>query len=69
MKRELNRWLKKPGNSESKLAEILGFSSVSAIYNWKKRGVPKYLQPMLKDFFNDKISIDNFEEIYGESIS
>ena len=34
----LNAWLKKPGNSISKLTYILGYNSTSTILAWKKVG-------------------------------
>lgn len=69
MKNKLLKWLKKPGNSEKKLQEILGFKQLSTIYNWKRRGVPAYLRDTLEDFFDGKISEENYLKIYGEEIN
>lgn len=62
----LEKWLLEPGNSEKKLAEDLGYNSVSAVYNWRYRGVPKYLERVLIDYLRDNITIDNFWENLDE---
>ena len=47
---QLKRWLKKPGNSNVKLAYLLGYKSATTISNWLARGsVPDYIKPQLKE--------------------
>lgn len=41
--KELVEWLKKDGNSEHKLSNLLGYKSAITIYQWIKRGhIPCY---------------------------
>ena len=50
MFKKLERWLKKKGNSKSKLAYLLGYKSSSTISNWITRGsIPEYIEPQLKN--------------------
>lgn len=49
MIRQLKAWLKKPGNSEAKLAFLLNYKSTSTIRNWlSRKSIPDYIKPQLK---------------------
>ncbi len=53
MLKRLRAWLKKPGNSYQKLADLLGYKSKSTIYNWVVREqIPRKMYPQLKEVFN-----------------
>lgn len=52
MLKKLKAWLKKPGNSKSKLAYLLGYKSSSTITNWlSRKSIPEYMTPQLKEIF------------------
>jgi hypothetical protein len=49
MLRELKRWLKRPGNSNAKLAYLMGYKSGSTIANWvSRKSIPNHVLPQLK---------------------
>jgi hypothetical protein len=53
MLKRLKSWLKKPENSYSKLASLLGYKSKSTIYNWLVRGyIPRKNYSKLKEVFD-----------------
>lgn len=56
MIRRLKAWLKKSGNTHSKLSELLGFSSRSVASNWIRRGsIPSKYHKKLKEVFNGNV--------------
>jgi hypothetical protein len=51
----VQRWLKKPGNTEAKLAGAMGYESSVSVKNWVKRGnVPTYMRDKLSDFLTQE---------------
>lgn len=49
MLKQLKNWLKKPGNSNAKLAYLLGYKSGSTITNWlARKSIPEYRYAELK---------------------
>lgn len=46
---KLKQWLKKSGNSNAKLAYLLGYKSGSTISNWlTRKTIPEYIRPQLR---------------------
>ncbi len=55
MFKKLDKWLKKSGNSSSKLAYLLNYKSSSTIRNWVYReSIPSYVIPQLKKILKGK---------------
>jgi len=53
MLRKLVKWLRQPGNTHAKLAELMGYESRSTISNWVLRGrIPIKAQKKLKEVLN-----------------
>jgi hypothetical protein len=50
MIKQLKAWLKRPGNSQIKIACNLGYKSSHTIRSWLIKGkIPGYIEPRLKD--------------------
>lgn len=53
--RELENWLKQPGNSMAKLAAKLGYRSSTTITKWFRRGeIPSYMVASLRKILKKK---------------
>lgn len=48
--KELVKWLKRPGNSQAKMAAILGYKTSTTIANWLTRGaIPEREKARVRD--------------------
>lgn len=47
--RAIQRWLTRPGNSQARLAAMLGYKSSTTISKWIERGtIPQYMHAPLR---------------------
>ena len=56
--KKLKKWLTIPGNSQTKIAAMLGYQSSMAIYKWLQRGqIPRNRLTQVMEILNGELSI------------
>jgi len=64
---DLKRWLKKDGNSEARLAAILGYRGSEAVRQWIRRGrIPTYQEMRVTQIVKEASNVGSEQRSEGK---